>query len=206
MEALGAASQTMAAQVSELQPFRAVDHHAVAESVLEIIAGLGLDPYADGLKETPRRVSRMLFEVTQGYLEDPAKILGTVFEEPCDQMVVVKDLPFWSLCEHHMLPFFGTAALGYIPDGRVVGLSKIPRLLHCFARRLQVQERLTTQVAQAFQEVLRPIGVAVVLNAHHTCMGMRGVRSSGNMVTSAMLGCFREEAAARHEFLDFLSR
>lgn len=177
---------------------------ATVEAVRVILGELGLDPTEEGLKNTPDRVARMLTEVTQGYLDAPDKILGTVFEEDYDQMVVVKDIPFWSLCEHHMLPFTGMVDVGYLPGGTVVGLSKIPRLVHCFARRLQLQERLTKQIGDALEKHIQPLGVAVVVRGHHTCMTMRGVRSSGEMVTSHMAGAFREKPEARAEFLAFL--
>lgn len=172
----------------------------------EILKALGLDIDSDGLKETAGRVTRMWHEMTQGYLEDPAKILATRFEADYDQMVVVKDIEFWSLCEHHMLPFNGVVHVGYLPKGQVVGLSKIPRLVGCFARRLQIQERMTKEIATTLEDNLDTAGVGVVIKASHTCMKMRGVRSSGDMVTSAMLGTFRSAPEVRAEFLAFLDR
>lgn len=169
-------------------------------SLAQLLAALGDDPTREGLRATPRRMLAMLTEMTGGLQQDPATILGTVFTEPCDEMIVVRQVPFWSLCEHHLLPFHGWATVGYIPDGcRIVGLSKIPRLVHCFARRLQVQERLTTQIAQALEQHVRPLGVGVVVCGEHTCMQMRGIRSPGAMVTSCVLGALRE-AEPRAEF------
>lgn len=176
------------------------------EAVETLLDGIGVGHEEEGLRDTPKRVARMLMEVTQGYLEEPDKILGTVFTEDYDQMVVVKDLPFWSLCEHHMLPFTGVAHVGYLPQGKVIGLSKIPRLVNCFARRLQLQERLTRQIAEALEVAIKPLGVAVVIKGRHTCMSMRGIRSAGDMVTSHMTGSFRTKPEARAEFLAFLER
>ncbi len=163
---------------------------------------LGEDPQRDGLRETPARVARAWRELTEGYAQDPQVILDATFDVgPYDQMVVVRDIEFWSLCEHHLLPFHGMACVGYLPSKRVVGLSKIGRLVQCFARRLQVQERMTQQVAEAMHSTLEPLGVGVIVRATHTCMAMRGVRLGGEMVTSALLGRFREDAILRAEFL-----
>lgn len=177
------------------------DEAPAEDAARRLIEVAGEDPRREGLMETPRRMISALGELTRGYNEDPREILGKVFTEKCDQMVIVKDIPFWSLCEHHMLPFHGMAHVGYVPNGKVVGLSKIPRLVECFARRLQIQERLTSEIASAIDDVLNPIGVGVVITAQHTCMAMRGVRSNGKMVTSAMYGCFRDAGEAREEFL-----
>ncbi|GAG14097.1 unnamed protein product, partial [marine sediment metagenome] len=153
------------------------------------------------LVDTPRRVVAALKEMTQGRHQDPAKILATVFDEPCDEMVVLRDIPFVSLCEHHMLPFAGTVDIGYLPGDTVVGLSKLARLVDCFAQRLQIQERLTQQVATAIDEQLQPVGVGVIVRANHACMSCRGVRKHDTtMVTSSLLGAFRN-GDARHEFL-----
>ncbi len=161
------------------------------------------DPEREGLQDTPRRVAAALSEMTNGYGEDVADILGTTFEtDGYDEMVVLRDIDFTSLCEHHMLPFTGTAAVGYVPGARVVGLSKLARLVDCFAHRLQIQERMTKEIADAVMEVLQPQGVGVVVSAHHSCMGCRGVRKPGaSMVTSCLQGVMRENPAARAEFL-----
>lgn len=173
----------------------------VQNTVVRQLQFLGEDPKREGLMDTPARVIKSLKEMTGGYLQDPAQILQRTFKVEYDQMVVVKGIDFWSLCEHHMLPFHGTATVAYIPDGKVVGLSKIPRLVHCFAKRLQVQERLTQQIAHAMRDHLEPIGVAVAIKASHLCMAMRGIKSPGEMVTSCLLGAFRKDAEARSEFL-----
>ena len=161
------------------------------------------DPEREGLLDTPRRVINALQEMTSGYGQDPQEVLGTTFEKDgYDEMVVLRGIDFVSLCEHHMLPFTGTAAVGYVPGDRVVGLSKLARLVDCFARRLQIQERMTKQIADAVMEVLQPKGVGVVVAAHHSCMGCRGVRKAGaDMVTSSLAGVMRKDAAARAEFL-----
>lgn len=172
------------------------------EHIRALLRYIGENPDREGLENTPARVMRAWTEMTAGYNMHPGQILATTFAETSDEMVIVRDIEFHSNCEHHMLPFSGTADVGYIPGVRVVGLSKIPRLVECFAKRLQVQERLTNQIAQAMNEYLDPMGVAVVLNARHSCMGCRGVRQSrASMTTSAMLGRMREDRAARAEFL-----
>ena len=176
-----------------------VEAMAAVETLLRWI---GEDPSREGLKETPARVSRALREMTASTLIDPASVLCTTFRETSDELVVVKGISFSSLCEHHMLPFSGTATVGYLPSDRVVGLSKIPRLVQGYANRLQVQERLTNQIACAIQLVLKPKGVGVMLRAHHSCMGCRGARQpSAEMVTSCMLGVVRESASLRAELL-----
>ncbi len=163
---------------------------------------IGEDPERDGLKDTPTRVAKSFLEMTSGYREDPAELLSTTFDVTYDEMVVLKGIHFVSLCEHHMLPFVGTAHVGYMPGERVVGLSKMARLVQCFAKRLQVQERMTRQIADAMQEHLKPKGVAVVVEAHHSCMSCRGVRqTSAKMVTSAMMGIIKESGPPRAEFL-----
>ena len=162
---------------------------------------IGEDPDREGLADTPRRVLKAWGEMTAGMFEDPIGVLGTVFHEQYDEMVIVTDLPFVSLCEHHVLPFTGTATIGYVPNGKVVGLSKLGRCLDVLSRRLQVQERLTVQVAAAINDALDPLGVGVVLEAQHSCMACRGVRKPGRMVTSALLGTMRDEAECRAEFL-----
>ncbi len=172
-------------------------------AVTTLLQAIGEDPQREGLLKTPERVAKSLAFLTSGAEKTMADVLnGAVFSEEYDQMVLVKDIEFYSLCEHHMLPFFGKAHIAYLPAGRVVGLSKLPRLLEVYARRLQVQERLTQQVARAIQEALRPRGVAVMLEAAHFCMMMRGVeKQNSKTVTSALLGEFRDSAALRNEFL-----
>lgn len=174
----------------------------IRANVASILTHLGEDLGRDGLSDTPARVARALREMTEGYHQDPAAILATTFGVAYDEMVVVRDIEFWSLCEHHLLPFHGTATVGYLPGERVVGLSKIGRLVQCFARRLQVQERMTQEIAEAMNTHLEPAGVGVVLRASHSCMAMRGIRLGGEMVTSAMLGKFRDDGKVRSEFLN----
>jgi GTP cyclohydrolase IA len=180
----------------------------VEMSVREILSEIGEDPERDGLRGTPERVHRMYTELTAGYHVDPDRLInGAVFDVDYSEMVIVKEIPFYSLCEHHLLPFFGTAAVAYIPRGRVLGLSKIPRIVEMYARRLQVQERLTQQIADFLQERLEPQGVGVVMEATHLCAVMRGVRKPGMiMTTSAVLGLFRTRDRTRAEFLDHLAR
>ena len=176
--------------------------------VERLLVELGEDPSRDGLKATPARVSRALRELTDGYHADvDALFRGAVFEQDYDELVVVRDIPFYSLCEHHMLPFFGTCQVGYLPKGRVVGLSKIPRLVGAFAHRLQLQERLTNEIAQALNDALAPRGAGVIVEARHLCMEMRGVqKAGGQLVTSCMLGTFRRDARTRAEFLELIRR
>ncbi len=180
----------------------------VEAAVREILAEIGEDPDRQGLAGTPPRVHRMYTELTAGYHVDPARLMnGAIFEVDYSEMVVVKDIPFYSLCEHHLLPFFGAAAVAYIPRGRVVGLSKIPRIVEMYARRLQVQERMTQQIADFLQDHLEPQGVGVVVEATHLCAVMRGVRKPGTvMTTSAVLGLFRSRDKTRSEFLAHLER
>jgi len=170
-------------------------------AVRRLLHFLGEDPDRDGLRDTPRRVVSALMEMTEGGSLDPASVLGTTFDVPYDQMVVVAGIEFTSLCEHHLLPFEGEAVVGYLPTDRVVGLSKIARLVEAYARRLQVQERMTQQIAQTMQDVLSPSGVGVVLRARHSCMACRGIRKRADMVTSALLGAMRDDGQAREEFL-----
>jgi GTP cyclohydrolase IA len=176
------------------------------ELVRLLLVRLGEDPTREGLQRTPLRVARSLAELTRGSTESVADIVGEgVFEEDCSEMVLVKDIEFYSLCEHHLLPFFGKVHVGYIPDGRIIGLSKIPRLVDVFARRLQVQERMTSQIAKALQEVLTPKGVGVVVDAAHLCMMMRGVqKQNSSTLTSCLLGNFRSDPRTRMEFLDLM--
>ena len=171
----------------------------------EILRRLGEDPSRDGLQATPERVEKSMGFLTKGYRENPAEILrGALFDEDYDEMVIVKDIEIFSLCEHHMLPFFGKVHVAYVPKGKVIGLSKIPRLVEVFARRLQIQERLTRQIAEAIQDAIDPQGVGVVIEARHLCMMMRGIeKQHSSTVTSAMLGCFRQKET-RLEFLSLV--
>ena len=175
------------------------------EMYREILSRLGEDPGRDGLVATPGRVEKAMSFLTKGYGEDPKKMLrGALFEVDYDEMVIVKDVEMFSLCEHHMLPFFGKVHVAYIPNGKVIGLSKIPRLVEVFARRLQVQERLTRQIADTIQEAIEPQGVGVVIEARHLCMMMRGIeKQHSSTVTSAMVGCFRQKET-RSEFLSLV--
>jgi GTP cyclohydrolase I len=178
----------------------------IPDLVAALLSELGEDPSRPGLEATPSRVARALRQLTDGYDADPDEIVaGAIFEQDYDEMVVVKDIPFYSLCEHHMLPFFGTCHVGYLPRGRVVGLSKIPRLVEAFAHRLQLQERMTREIAEALNTAVAPRGVGVVMEARHLCMEMRGVqKTGGQLLTSCMLGTFRRDARTRAEFLDLV--
>jgi GTP cyclohydrolase IA len=174
--------------------------------VREMLVRLGEDPQREGLLRTPERVQKAFEFLTRGYNEDPEALLkNALFTVNYDEMVIVKDVEVFSLCEHHMLPFFGKVHVAYIPNGKVIGLSKIPRLIELFSRRLQIQERLTTQIAETIQKVIQPQGVGVVIEARHLCMMMRGVEKQHSAaVTSSMLGCFREEQETRTEFLSLI--
>ncbi len=178
------------------------------EHIRALLAALGEDPDREGLRNTPRRVEQSLRFLTSGYQADlDAIINGALFTVDYSEMVIVRDVDFYSLCEHHLLPFFGKCHIAYIPDGKVLGLSKIPRLVDVFARRLQVQERLTSQIAETIQTRVAPLGVAVVMEATHLCMAMRGVEKQNSLTTtSAMLGTFRDNARTRHEFLELIRR
>ena len=178
----------------------------VESAVSTILENIGENPDRDGLQRTPNRVARMYNELTSGYTTDPVKMLnGALFDVDYDEMVIVKDIDFFSLCEHHMLPFNGRVHVAYIPNGKVVGLSKIPRMVEMFARRLQVQERMTTQIADFIEEVLQPQGVAVVAEGVHMCMVMRGVKkANASMTTSAMRGLFKTDPKVRDEFRDLI--
>lgn len=179
----------------------------LADHVKTILDLLGEDPSRDGLVRTPNRVAKSLLELTSGQNVNVDKIINdALFEVPYSEMVLVRDIDFYSLCEHHLLPFFGKCHVAYIPDGKVIGLSKIPRVVEAFSRRLQVQERLTSQIANILLEKIKPLGVAVVMEARHLCMEMRGAQSkNAPTVTSAMLGNFRSDARTREEFLKFVS-
>ena len=184
-----------------------VDHARIEAAVREILYAIGEAPERDGLLNTPARVARMYAEVCAGLHEDPSEHLKVVFEAGHDEMVMVRDIPLYSLCEHHLVPFIGKAHVAYIPneDGRVTGLSKLARVVDGFARRPQVQERLTVQVAEAMEQVLDPRGVMVVIEAEHLCMSMRGVRKAGSStVTSAVRGLFRQNPSTRQEAMRFL--
>ena len=179
----------------------------LAPFVREILLGLGENPDREGLLKTPSRVAKSLRELTAGYHVDIDRLINdALFEVPYSEMVVVKDIGFYSLCEHHLLPFFGKCHVAYIPDGKVIGLSKIPRVVDTFCRRLQVQERLTSQIAEIILEKIKPLGVAVVMEARHLCMEMRGAQSKNSpTITSAMVGVFRSDSRTREEFLRLVS-
>lgn len=187
---------------------REIDQDAIRQAVSKMLVAFGEDPQREGLVDTPDRMARMYEELLAGYRTDPVALVNdALFEVDYDEMVIVRDIEFYSLCEHHMLPFLGRAHVAYIPKGRVIGLSKIPRIVDLFARRLQVQERMTRQIADFLNESLHPEGVAVVIEALHMCSAMRGVKKhDARMTTSAMLGAFREEMMVRMEFLDSISR
>ena len=191
-----------------LLPGDGIDQDTIQAAVLKMIEAFGENPNREGLQRTPERIARMFDELLAGYRVDPvAMVNDALFEVDYDEMVIVRDIEFYSLCEHHMLPFIGRAHVAYIPRGRVVGLSKIPRVVDMFSRRLQVQERMTRQIADFINELLHPQGVAVVVEALHMCSMMRGVRKhDARMTTSAMLGSFRTGLATRMEFLDNISR
>ena len=195
-----------ARQAPEETPAASLASASYADLVHEMLARLGEDPEREGLTRTPERVQRAMEFLTKGYREDPESMLkGALFTEPYDEMVIVKDIEMFSLCEHHMLPFFGKVHVAYLPQGKVIGLSKIPRLVEIFSRRLQVQERLTTQIAETLMKVIEPQGVGVVIEARHLCMMMRGVEKQHSAaVTSSMLGSFRDEQQTREEFLSLI--
>jgi GTP cyclohydrolase IA len=185
-----------------------IDFDAARQAVADLISAVGEDPEREGLRDTPDRVARMYAELLSGYSMDPEKIInGALFNINYDEMVLVRDIEFYSLCEHHMLPFLGRAHVAYLPKGKVLGLSKIPRIVEIYARRLQVQERMTRQIADLLQQKLEPQGVAVVVEGMHLCSMMRGVKKHGaRMTTSAMHGAFRANLATRQEFLENISR
>jgi GTP cyclohydrolase I len=185
---------------------RLIDQDKVEKAVAEIIAAIGDNPVREGLRETPSRIAEMYAEVFSGLDQDPKEVLTVGFEEEeHEEMVVLKDIPFYSMCEHHLLPFHGLAHVGYIPSGRLVGISKLARVVEILARRPQLQERLTGQIADTIMEVLQPHGVGVVIEAEHLCMTMRGIKKPGShLVTSASRGIFRRYPATRAEFFSIL--
>jgi GTP cyclohydrolase I len=187
---------------------KGVENDLVEEAILQLLKAVGENPEREGLKYTPKRVARMYSELLSGYHVDPVALInGALFNITYDEMVLVRDIEFYSLCEHHILPFMGRVHVAYIPDGRVIGLSKIPRIVDMYARRLQVQERMTRQIADYLRDLLKPQGVAVVVEAVHLCSMMRGVKKhDARMTTSAMHGAFRANLATRQEFLDNISR
>ncbi|HBA92821.1 MAG: GTP cyclohydrolase I FolE [Bellilinea sp.] len=195
-------------QAADLLTNGDIDTETIRTNVAQMLNAFGENPERDGLKRTPDRVARMYEELLAGYRTDPIALVNdALFEVEYDEMVIVRDIEFYSLCEHHMLPFLGRAHVAYMPRGRVIGLSKIPRVVDMFSRRLQVQERLTRQVADFLMEVLHPRGVAVVVEAIHMCSMIRGVKKHDTrMTTSSMLGAFRNNMATRMEFLDNISR
>jgi GTP cyclohydrolase IA len=194
------ASELEPAAAAELEVPDSIEFEQLIRRQLEL---LGEDPDREGLRKTPGRVARSLTWLTQGYEMDVGEVVGdALFEDPHDNMIMVRDMELYSMCEHHLIPFYGRAHVAYIPDGRIVGLSKLPRVVDVFARRLQVQERLTEQIAQALTDILEPRGVGVVIEAYHLCMMMRGVqKQNSRTITSALRGIFREDGKTRDEFL-----
>lgn len=195
-------------EITKSLPSEQMNYEAIHNAVEQMLVAFGENPKRQGLRNTPDRVSRMYQELLCGYRQDPIEMVNdAVFEVSYDEMVIVRDIEFYSLCEHHLLPFMGRAHVAYFPNGRVIGLSKIPRIVDLFARRLQVQERMTRQIADFINAILLPKGVAVVVEGLHLCTMMRGVRKQdARMTTSAMLGAFRNNLATREEFLDNISR
>jgi GTP cyclohydrolase I len=193
-------------KVMKRKPVSDSEEGKIAELMRDVLVGLGEDPEREGLVRTPVRIERALKYLTSGYRADLKEIVnGALFDVQYDEMVIVKDIEFFSLCEHHLLPFYGKAHVAYLPGEKVVGLSKIPRIVDMFARRLQVQERMTQQIAQTLEEVLKPKGVGVICEARHFCMMMRGVeKQHSGTVTSSMLGAFRENKETRDEFLSLV--
>jgi GTP cyclohydrolase I len=183
------------------------DREGLLRIIHEMIGAIGLNPDSDGLQDTPRRITDMYLELFEGLWQDPREALTVQFAEDHEEMVILRNIPFYSMCEHHFLPFHGQAAVGYLPDGKIVGLSKLARAVEIFARRPQVQERLTGQIADVIEEVVGAKGVGVVIEAEHLCMTARGVRKPGSsMVTSAMRGRFRADQNTRQEFLSLIGR
>jgi GTP cyclohydrolase I len=197
----------MATNSEKLANNLSFDLKKIEDASREILVGIGEDPEREGLLKTPQRVAKAYAELMDGYTKDPEKLInGALFSVDYDQMVIVNDIEFYSMCEHHMLPFFGHAHVAYLPNGTVIGLSKIPRIVDMFAHRLQVQERMTQQIAELINDQIHPQGVAVVIEAQHMCMTMRGVRKQeATMTTSAMIGAFRNQLETRLEFLNRIS-
>ena len=189
-----------------MNPVWTKEQKTISELMEELLVQIGEDPSREGLKKTPLRFENAIRYLTGGYTKDVREVInGAIYEEPYDEMVAVRDIELFSLCEHHMLPFYGKCHVAYIPDGRLIGLSKIPRIVDLFARRLQIQERLTSQIANCLQETLKPQGVAVVIEAFHLCMAMRGVeKQNAFAVTSSMLGVFRKDSRSRAEFMNLI--
>lgn len=185
-----------------------VHQEAISQAITTILKSIGEDPERQGLQRTPERIARMYNELTAGYHTDPIKLInGALFDVDYNEMVIVKDIDFYSLCEHHVLPFFGRANVAYIPHGKVIGLSKIPRIVEMFGRRLQVQERMTSQIANFIEDILQPHGVAVVVEGVHMCSAMRGVKkANATMVTSTLTGIFKDNPETRTEFMNHLNR
>ncbi len=182
-----------------------VDHERIERAVLEILEAVGENPQREGLQGTPQRVARMYAELLEGMDHEPAEYLGSIFHETYDEVVLLKDIPFYSVCEHHLMPFIGKAHVAYLPDGKVLGISKLARVVDAFARRLQLQERLTDQIADFLMTQLSPQGVSVVLEASHSCMTIRGARKPGStMVTSAIRGIFKKDPRSRAEVLSLI--
>ncbi len=182
-----------------------VDTQRIEKAVLEILAAVGEDPKREGLKDTPQRVARMYAELLAGAHQDPAEHLNSIFTEKYDEIVLLRDIPFNSICEHHLMPFIGKAHVAYLPDGKILGISKLARIVDTFARRLQLQERMTDQIADFLMQQLNPQGVSVVLEASHSCMTIRGIRKPGAvMVTSALRGIFKKDPRSRSEVLTLM--
>jgi GTP cyclohydrolase I len=188
------------------EPERKVDLERIEKAVGEILIAVGEDPNREGLRDTPARVARMYQELLAGMSHDPKDHITSVFHEDYDEVVLLRDIPFYSVCEHHMMPFIGKAHIAYLPDGKVLGISKLARILDCFARRLQVQERMTSQIADFLMESLMPKGVAVVIEASHSCMTIRGIKKPGSaMITSALRGIFIRDPKSRSEVLGLMN-
>jgi GTP cyclohydrolase I len=184
---------------------KSIDTERIEKAVAEILLAVGEDLHREGLRDTPARVAKMYAELLSGMREDPEVHLRSVFTENYDEIVLLRDIPFYSICEHHLLPFIGSAHVAYLPTGQVLGVSKLARIVDCFARRLQCQERLTGQIADLMMTRLEPLGVAVVLEASHSCMTIRGIKKPGStMVTSALRGIFRKDPRSRNEILSLL--
>ena len=197
----------MVTNMEKSENIRPLDLKKIEDAAHQILVGIGEDPEREGLLKTPMRVAKSYAELMDGYTKNPEKIInGALFSVDYDQMVVVNDIEFYSMCEHHMLPFFGHAHVAYLPNGKVIGLSKIPRIVDMFAHRLQVQERMTQQIAELIDDQIHPQGVAVVVEAQHMCMTMRGIKKQeATMTTSAMIGAFKTQLDTRLEFLNRIS-